>query len=123
VAIPIAWFFQPDVYTVSLVQGAAVVASGMSSVLAVVFYLYALDLDEASFVTPFYQTVPIFAYVLGYFILGERITLAQGFGSFVIIVGALALSFEFGRRGMLCRAFRRAGAGYSSGSGSLTTGG
>ena len=80
-AIPIAWFFQPDVYTVSLVQGAAVVASGMSSVLAVVFYLYALDLDEASFVTPFYQTVPIFAYALGYFILGERITLAQGFGS------------------------------------------
>jgi drug/metabolite transporter (DMT)-like permease len=44
--------------------------------------------------------VPIFAYVLGYFILGETITLAQGLGSFVIIVGALALSFEFGRRGM-----------------------
>jgi drug/metabolite transporter (DMT)-like permease len=44
--------------------------------------------------------VPIFAYVLGYFILGETITLAQGFGSSVIIVGALALSFEFGRRGI-----------------------
>src|SRR5437763_11631398 len=48
-------------------------------------------------VTPFYQTVPIFAYVLGYFILRETITLSQGLGSFVIIVGALALSFEFGR--------------------------
>ena len=57
-------------------------------------------MDEASFVTPFNQTVPIFAYVLGYFILGETITLAQGLGSFVIIAGALALSFEFGRRGM-----------------------
>lgn len=72
----------------------------MSSVLAAVCYLYALDIDEASFVTPFYQTVPIFAYILGYFVLGETITLVQGLGSFVIIVGALALSFEFGPRGM-----------------------
>ena len=100
VAIPIVLFIQPDVYDVSLVQGSAVVATGMLSVLAAVCYLYALDLDEASFVTPFYQTAPIFAYFLGYFILGETITLAQGLGSLVIIAGALALSFEFGRRGM-----------------------
>jgi drug/metabolite transporter (DMT)-like permease len=100
VAIPIVLFIQPDVYDVSLVQGSAVVATGMFSVFAVVCYLHALDLDEASFVTPFYQTVPIFAYFLGYFILGETITLAQGLGSIVIIVGALTLSFEFGRRGM-----------------------
>jgi drug/metabolite transporter (DMT)-like permease len=100
VAIAVVLFIQPDAYDVSFVQGAAVVATGMLSVLAVVCYLYALDLDEASFVTPFYQTVPIFAYVLGYFILGETVTLSQGLASLVIIVGALALSFELGRRGM-----------------------
>src|SRR5687767_14179614 len=61
VAIPIVLFIHPDVYHVSLIQGSAVVASGMLSVLAVVCYLYALDIDDASFVTPFYQTVPIFA--------------------------------------------------------------
>src|SRR5919109_311133 len=99
-AIAIVLFIQPDVSDVSLLQGSAVVATGMLSVFAAVCYLYALDLDEASFVTPFYQTVPIFAYFLSYFILGETITLAQGLGSSVIIVGALALSFEFGRRGM-----------------------
>ena len=100
VAIPIVLFIQPEVYDVGFVQGSALVATGMSSVFAAVCYLYALDIDEASFVTPFYQTAPVFAYFLGYFILSETITLAQGFGSFVIIVGALALSFEFGRRGM-----------------------
>jgi uncharacterized membrane protein len=100
VAIPIVLFIQRDVFDVSLVQGSAVVATGMLSVFAAVCYLYALNLDEASFVTPFYQTVPIFAYFLGYFILGETITLAQGLASFVIIVGALILSFEFGGRGM-----------------------
>jgi uncharacterized membrane protein len=100
VVIPISWFIQPDVYDVSFVQGTALVATGVSSVFAGVCYLYALDIDEASYVTPFYQTVPIFAYFLGYFILDETITLAQGLGSFVIIVGALALSFESGRRGL-----------------------
>jgi drug/metabolite transporter (DMT)-like permease len=97
-AIPIVLLIQPDVYDVGPVQGSALVATGMLSVFAAVCYLYALDLDEASFVTPFYQTVPIVAYVLGYFILGETITLAQGLGSSVIIVGALALSLEFGRQ-------------------------
>src|SRR5690349_13450487 len=81
VAIPIVSFIRPDAYDVSLIQGAALVATGMSSVFATVCYLYALDIDEASFVTPFYQTVPIFAYFLGYFILGETITIVQGFGS------------------------------------------
>jgi drug/metabolite transporter (DMT)-like permease len=100
VAIPILLFIQPDAYEVSLVQGSTLVATGVLSVFAAVCYLYALDIDEASFVTPFYQTVPIFAYFLGYFILGETITLAQGVGSSVIIVGAIALSFEFGQRGM-----------------------
>jgi drug/metabolite transporter (DMT)-like permease len=98
-AVPIVLFFQPDV-NVTLVQGSALIATGVSSVLATVCYLHARDKDEASFVTPLYQTVPIFAYVLGYFILGETITRAQGLGSFVIIVGALALSFELGPRGL-----------------------
>jgi drug/metabolite transporter (DMT)-like permease len=100
VAIPIILFIQPNVYDVSLVQGSALVATGILSVFATVCYLYALDIDEASFVTPFNQTVPVFAYFFGYFILGETITLAQGLGSLVIIIGALALSFEFGQRGM-----------------------
>jgi drug/metabolite transporter (DMT)-like permease len=100
VAIPIILLIQADVYDVGLIRGSALIATGMSSVFGALCYLYALDADEASFVTPLYQMVPILAYFLGYLILGETITPAQGLGSFVIIVGALALSFELGRRGM-----------------------
>ncbi len=100
VALFIVLLIHPDVYEVSLVQGFALVATGMLSVFAAVCYLHALHIDEASFVTPLYQTGPIFAYFLGYFILGETPTLAQGLGSSVIVVGALALSLEFGRRGI-----------------------
>jgi Mg/Co/Ni transporter MgtE len=57
VAVPIVLFIQPDVYEVNLVQGTALIATWMSSAFAAVCYLYALDIDEASFVTPIYQTV------------------------------------------------------------------
>jgi uncharacterized membrane protein len=97
-AIPIILFIEPQAYDITLLQGCAVVATGISSVFANVCYLYALNIDEASFVTPFYLTGPIFAYLLGYFILGETITIIQGLGLSVIIIGALALSFDFGRR-------------------------
>jgi drug/metabolite transporter (DMT)-like permease len=99
-AMPILLFIQPDVYEIKLAPGSALVATGMLSVFAAVCYLQALDIDEASFVTPLYQTVPIFAFFLAYFILGETITLSQGLASIVIIVGALAFSLEFGRRGV-----------------------
>jgi drug/metabolite transporter (DMT)-like permease len=99
-AVLIVSFIAPHAYDIHLIQGIALAATGMSSVLATGFYLYALDLDEASFVTPFYQMVPIFALVLGYCILGETITVVQSFGSFITIVGALALSFELRRRRM-----------------------
>jgi drug/metabolite transporter (DMT)-like permease len=99
-AMPILLFIQPEVYEIKLAPGSALVATGMLSVFAAVCYLHALDIDEASFVTPLYQTVPIFAFFLAYFILGEKITLSQGLASIVIIVGALAFSLEFGRRGV-----------------------
>ena len=99
-AIPVVLFIQPAVHDISVAQAAMLVATGILGVVAVLFYLYALDIDEASFVTPFYQTIPIFAYVLGYFILGETVTLVQGLGSLVIILGGVALSFEIGRRGI-----------------------
>jgi drug/metabolite transporter (DMT)-like permease len=99
-AMPVLLFIQPDVYEIKLAPGSALVATGMLSVFAAVCYLHALDIDEASFVTPLYQTVPIFAFFLAYFILGETITLSQGLASIVIIVGALAFSLEFGRRGV-----------------------
>jgi drug/metabolite transporter (DMT)-like permease len=99
-AMPIVLFIEPHAYDVNLIQRSALVATGISSVFGNLCYLCALDIDETSFVTPLYQTVPIFAYLLGYFILGETITIIQGLGSLVIIVGALALSFDFGQRRM-----------------------
>ncbi len=94
VAMPVALFIHPDVFDITFFRAAALSLNGMLVVIAILCYFYALHKDEVSHVVPFYQTIPIFGFILGYFILGETISIAQGIASFVIIVGALILSFE-----------------------------
>lgn len=96
VALPVILFIHPDVFSISFIEGVALAVNAMLVTLAVLCYFYALHEDEASYVVPFYQTIPIFGFILGYFILGETISVVQGVGSLIIIVGALVLSFEFG---------------------------
>ncbi|MFA6227439.1 MAG: EamA family transporter [Candidatus Paceibacterota bacterium] len=96
VALPIVLFFHPSVFNVSLIHGIVLAINGMLVVLAILCYFYALQKDEASYVVPFYQTIPIFGFILGYFILGETISTIQIIASLVIIFGATILSFEIG---------------------------
>ena len=95
-ALPIVYLIYPAVFTVTVLQGIILAVTGMMTVIAILLYLYALSEDEATNVVPFYQTVPIFGFILGYFVLGESITYIQGIASLVIIAGAIILSFDLG---------------------------
>lgn len=95
-ALPIIFFINPEVFSVTFFQAVFLTASGMMMVVALLFYFYALSEDEATNVVPFYQTIPIFAFALGYIILGETVSNLQMIASLFIIVGATVLSFEFG---------------------------
>lgn len=95
-ALPIVYFIYPAVFTVTVLQGIILAVTGMMTVIAILLYLYALSEDEATNVVPFYQTVPIFGFILGYFVLGESITYIQGIASLIIIAGAIILSFDLG---------------------------
>jgi EamA-like transporter family len=64
---------------------------------AMLFYLQALQSDEASVVAPFFQTSPLFGYLLAYFVLGERLSAVQMAGGALIIAGASIVSIRFGR--------------------------
>jgi drug/metabolite transporter (DMT)-like permease len=63
---------------------------------AMLFYLHALQSDEASVVAPFFQAVPLFGYVLAYFVLGERLSILQITGGALIVAGTLTVSLRFG---------------------------
>jgi len=95
-ALPIVYFIKPEVFSVTIIQGSILAITGMMTVTAILLYLYALSEDEATNVVPFYQTVPIFGFILGYLLLGEAISHTQTVASIVIIAGAVILSFDWG---------------------------
>lgn len=94
VAMPVVLFIHPDVAEISFFRGIVLAVNGTLSVIAILCYFYALHKDEVSNVVPFYQTIPVFGFILGYVILGETISVTQGVASLLIIAGALILSLE-----------------------------
>ena len=96
-ALPIIWYFEPTVLNPSLGSIALIALAGILYMTGMLFYLRALQSEEASVVAPFFQTGPLFGYVLAYFVLGETLSPPQMLGGALIIVGALFVSLRFGR--------------------------
>lgn len=95
ILLPFIWFHQPDVFQIPLKNIFVILFSGILYMGAMLFYLQALQSEEASTVAPFYQATPIFGFIMGYFILGEVLSKMQVFGGLLIIAGTLLLSFNF----------------------------
>jgi len=70
------------------------IAAGICSAVAIYFYLFALYREDTSVVVPFFQLIPIFSFILGFFILRETLSAGQIIGSIIIIFGAVLLSIE-----------------------------
>ncbi len=95
--LPFIWFFEPDIFSLDAKRIAVIAASGILYMGAMLFYLQALQSEEASVVAPFFQTSPLFGYVLAYFVLGEKLSAMQMAGGGLIIVGASVVSIRFGK--------------------------
>jgi len=95
-ALPIIWYFQPSVLNPSAGSIALIILAGILYMTGMLFYLRALQNEEASVVAPFFQTGPLFGYVLAYLVLGETLSPRQLLGGTLIIVGALFVSIRIG---------------------------
>lgn len=98
IALPVVIAIEPAVFDVSLGRGALLALNGMLLVAALLCYFYALHEDEASFVVPLYQMIPIFGFILGYALLHETISGWHALASLIVIAGALILSFDLSER-------------------------
>ncbi|MCL4437425.1 DMT family transporter [Patescibacteria group bacterium] len=96
--LPFVWWFNPRVLSLPFSSIAVMAFSGILYMAAILFYLQALQTEEASAVAPFYQAAPLFAYALAYVVLGEVLSLTQILGGFLIIGGAVLLSIRFGKQ-------------------------
>jgi drug/metabolite transporter (DMT)-like permease len=95
VVLPIVLIINPGVFTSMTFQQSVVLAlNGCLMVVAAIFYFTALEAEEASYVVPFFQLVPVFGFFLGYLILGETLTRGQIYGSALIVFGGILLSFR-----------------------------
>jgi uncharacterized membrane protein len=96
-ALPFIALYEPTVFQLDAGSIVLIVLSGVLYMGAVLFYLRALQSEEASVVAPFFQAVPLFGYVLAYFILGETLSAVQMAGGALIIVGTLVVSIRLGQ--------------------------
>ncbi|MFZ2886485.1 MAG: EamA family transporter [Minisyncoccia bacterium] len=101
VAAPIAIliaFYETAVLSVTPHNAAILIASGILYNVAVYFYLKVLEKHDASYVVPFWQLVPVCAYVFGILLLSEYMAFEKLFGGAIVIAGAVLLSTQFGKK-------------------------
>jgi uncharacterized membrane protein len=112
--MPVIAWFEPGVFERDLRSMVLMSLSGVFYMTGITFYLRALQGHEASMVAPFFQSSPLFGYVLAYLVLGEALTPLQMAGGALIIVGVLSVSIGGGSHGrfrwqlaalMLCAGF------------------
>ena len=94
VALPFIWLLEPRVVTVGLANAALMASSGLLYMGAMLFYLRALQSEEASVVAPFFQAAPLFGFVLGYVALGEILSPVQMTGGALIVAGTVLVSLR-----------------------------
>lgn len=66
----------------------------------VVLYLFTLEISDVSAVVPWFLTIPVFGYFLGYVFLGETISFQQGVGSFIVLLGGFFMVADFSDKKM-----------------------
>jgi uncharacterized membrane protein len=98
VLTPIIAWFEPGVFERDITSIVLMALSGIFYMTGITFYLKALQGHEASMVAPFFQSSPLFGYVLAYLVLGETLTPTQLAGGALIIVGVLSVSIGPGQK-------------------------
>lgn len=96
--LPPIWWIEPAIFKPAPMAIAVMAASGMLYMGAMLFYLRAIQSEEASVVAPLFQASTLFTFLLGYIFLHERLGAIQLLGGGLIVAGALDLSFHGGIR-------------------------
>ena len=93
-ALPPIWAFVPGVLALPGLSIGVMTVSGIFYMGAMLFYLRAIQSEEASVVAPLFQANTLFTFLLGWLFLREELGWAQRAGCALIVAGALALSLD-----------------------------
>ena len=93
-ALPVIWILDPTVLRLSFADAGIVALSGAMYMGAMLFYLRAMQTEEASVIAPLFQFSPVFTLLLGYILLHEVLSWSQLGGIALILAGALTVSTD-----------------------------
>lgn len=93
-ALPVIWWFAPKVLNLSALAIAVMTGSGILYMGAMLFYLRAIQGEEASVVAPLFQANTLFTFLLGLILLHELPRWPQIVGAALIVSGAIGLSLD-----------------------------
>jgi drug/metabolite transporter (DMT)-like permease len=98
VLMPVIAWFEPGVFHRDMASVVLMTLSGILYMTGITFYLRALQGHEASMVAPFFQSSPLFGYILAYLVLGETLSPRQLLGGALIVGGVMSVSIVSGSR-------------------------
>ncbi|MGC8901450.1 MAG: EamA family transporter, partial [bacterium] len=78
----------------SSLQMTILLISGVFVELALIPYFKALSLEDASRISPLFQSMPVFVLLLSYIFLREALTLRQLLGFLLILIGSIIVSIQ-----------------------------
>jgi len=93
-ALPVLWLFEPKVLALSWLATIVMTVSGILYMGAMLFYLRAIQSEEASVVAPLFQANTLFTFILGLLLLHELPRWPQLLGAGLVVGGALGLSLD-----------------------------
>lgn len=94
VALPFFFLADPTILDTDIKSIITLAIVGILNTVVLWCYLLALKNEEASVAIVFYQLVPVFGGILGYFVLGEVLNQTQIIAMSTIILGTTIISFE-----------------------------
>jgi len=95
--LPFLFYFNPHALDADLINIVLFLFAGGLEITAIIFYLRALQHEDTSTVVPFFQAVPVFSFILGFFLLGEMLSIPQILSGVGIVMGGILLSYEFNK--------------------------
>ena len=94
ITLALGFIFGEVIFDISIPFALLGMLSGVLVVVSIIPYFYAIKENDVSLVVPFFQIVPIFAFIAGYLFFGESILLVQIIGGGCLMVGSIGLTYE-----------------------------
>jgi len=94
--LPFIAAFVPGIFSLDPTEIAIMIVSGLLYMGGLLFYLFALQGEEASVVAMLTPVGPILAYGLAFLFLGEKLTGMQALGGLLVVGGAFLASLRLG---------------------------